>query len=231
MQSSLSAFSMSVCLLSAIVYLKKTTRLNFIKYSLHVIPVVLARLSRLTTVQYTLCTSGYVNDVTFSHNGQEKVTQIWRIFETTHRRAPSRAKSDVRLFYWHGGLSESSTLGKVHIDQGQRSKFKVTEERSFSAECEILKTTSGNVEVDAVNKISNNSRRMIDVTLSEGFNLPIDLRKVKIVIVETPVVFLQMCVIGIFVGLFARNQGKLRCENVDRGCIGVVWKYWVNLQF
>jgi len=66
---------------------------------------------------------------------------------------------------------------------------------------------------------------MIDVTLSEGFNLPIDLRKVKIVIVETPVVFLQMCVIGIFVGLFARNQGKLRCENVDRGCIGLVWKY------
>ena len=49
-------------------YLKKTTRLNFTNFSVH----IACRRGSILTMPYAIgvCTSGFVDDVTFAHNGQ-----------------------------------------------------------------------------------------------------------------------------------------------------------------
>ena len=58
-----------------------------------------------------ICTSGFVGDVIFAHNGQEEATAIWCTVKMTRQEAAPRAKCDV--------FDCSVLLCKLHANRTQ----------------------------------------------------------------------------------------------------------------
>ena len=77
-------------------YLKKTTRLNFTNFSVH----IACHRGSILTMPYAIgvgCTSGFVDDVTFAHNGQaySRRRSMGLCAQSDSSGAAPGAKSDI----------------------------------------------------------------------------------------------------------------------------------------